>query len=178
MPNNLARDEYILSGSGIEVWNPRFTFHGFRFIEITGWPGKPGLNDIEGLRMNSDLFQVGKFECSNELFNKLHEAVQWTFLSNVFSVQSDCPGREKMGYGADMVVTAEAYMFNYDMSKFYRKAVRDFANEQQPDGGITEMAPYMGIADKGYGGESGPLGWELAFPFLQKNSMNFMEIKE
>jgi alpha-L-rhamnosidase len=157
-----------LRGKGIEVWKPRFTFHGFRYVEVTGWPGQPTVDDIEGLRMNSDLQQVGQFECSNEMFNKLHEAIQWTFLSNVFSVQSDCPGREKMGYGADMVVTADAFMFNYDMSNFYRKAVHDFANEQQEDGGITEMAPYMGIADKGYGGESGPLGWELAFPFLQK----------
>ena len=162
------QDEYILSGKGKEVWNPRFTFHGFRFIEITGWPGRPGLEEIEGLRMNSDLNQVGEFECSNEMLSKLHKVIQWTFLSNVFSVQSDCPGREKMGYGADMVVTADAFLYNYDMAHFYGKAVQDFANEQQPDGGITEMAPYMGIADKGYGGESGPLGWELGYPYLQK----------
>ena len=162
------QDEYILKGGGKETWNPRFTFHGFRYVEITGWPGRPTLEDIEGLRMNSDLQKVGRFECSNEMLNNLHEVIQWTFLSNVFSVQSDCPAREKMGYGADMVVTAEAFMYNYDMMHFYRKAVQDFANEQQDDGGITEMAPYMGIADKGYGGESGPLGWQLAFPFLQK----------
>ncbi len=161
-------DVYITKGIGKEEWHPRFTFHGFRYVEITGWPGTPGLNDIEGLRMNSDVEAVGQFNCSNDLLNKLHDVIQWTFLSNLFSVQSDCPGREKMGYGADMVVTAEAFLFNYDMLHFYKKAVDDFANEQQPDGGITEMAPYMGIADKGYGGESGPLGWELAFPFLQK----------
>ena len=161
------QDEYIVRGNGNENWKARFTFHGFRYVEITGWPGKPTLNNIEGMRMNSDLEQVGTFSCSNEMFNNLHRAIQWTFLSNVFSVQSDCPGREKMGYGADMVATADAFMFNYDMSNFYSKAVHDFANEQQVDGGITEMAPYMGIADKGYGGESGPLGWELAFPFLQ-----------
>ena len=161
-------DQYVLNGNGKESWHPRFTFHGFRYLEITGWPGKPRLSDIEGLRMCTSVEQVGNFECANELFNKIHRAVQWTFLSNLFSVQSDCPGREKMGYGADMVVTADAFMYNYDMSNFYRKAVNDFANEQQADGGITEMAPYMGIADKGYGGESGPLGWELAFPFLQK----------
>ena len=167
------QDEYILKGSGNETWNPRFTFHGFRYIEITGWPGKPAIDNIEGLRMNSDVDVVGKFECSNPMFNKLHEVIQWTFLSNLFSVQSDCPGREKMGYGADMVVTSEAFMYNYDMSNFYRKAVHDFADEQQKDGGITEMAPYMGIADKGYGGESAPLGWELAFPFLQQKLYEF-----
>ena len=140
----------------------------FRSVEITGWPGKPTLDDIEGLRMNSDLTQNGTFICSNEMFNKLHDVIQWTFLSNVFSVQSDCPAREKMGYGGDMVATADAFSYNYDMAHFYTKTVRDFANDQQPDGGITEIAPHTGIADRGYGGQSGPLGWQLAFPFLQK----------
>ncbi len=166
-------DSYTLKGEGIETWAPRFTFHGFRYVEIAGWPGKPTIEDIEGLRMNADLQNNGTFSCSNEMFNKLHENIQWTFLSNVFSVQSDCPGREKMGYGADMVVSSNAFLYNYDMSNFYSKAVHDYANEQQPDGGITEIAPYTGIADLGYDGESGPLGWELAFPYLQKQLYDF-----
>ena len=162
------QDEYILKGNGVEVWNPRFTFHAFRYVEITGWPGKPALQDIEGLRMNSDVEQVGNFSCSNDMFNTLHDKIKWTFLSNIFSVQSDCPGREKMGYGADIVATAGAYMHNYNMANFYRKTVQDFANDQQPDGAFTEIAPYTGIADRGYGGQSGPLGWQLAFCYLQK----------
>lgn len=166
-------DNYITKGKGIETWAPQFTFHGFRYVEITGWPGRPTVNDIEGLRMNSNIEQAGTFSCSNQMFNQLNDVIQWTFLSNVFSVQSDCPGREKMGYGADIVVTSEAFMYNYDMANFYRKTVQDFVNEQQPDGGITEIAPYTGIADKGYGGESGPLGWQLAFPYLQKKLYDF-----
>jgi alpha-L-rhamnosidase len=166
-------DRYTLKGSGTEVWAPRFTFHGFRYVEITGWPGTPTVADITGLRMNSDVQTNGTFACSNEMFNKLNEAIKWTFLSNVFSVQSDCPGREKMGYGADIVVTSEAFLYNFDMANFYRKTVQDFANEQQPDGGITEIAPYTGIADRGYGGESGPLGWQLAFPYLQQKLYEF-----
>lgn len=162
------QDDYILKGEGIENWSPRFTFHGFRYVEVTGWPGKPTVNDFEGLRMNSDLETNGTFACSNEMFNKLHENILWTFLSNVFSVQSDCPGREKMGYGADIVVSGNSFLYNFNMANFYRKALQDYANEQQADGGITEIAPYTGIADLGYGGESGPLGWELAFPYLQK----------
>ncbi|MDQ3845354.1 MAG: family 78 glycoside hydrolase catalytic domain, partial [Bacteroidota bacterium] len=109
-------DDYILRGSGVEQWAPRFTFHGFRYVEITGWPGTPTLNDIEGLRMNSDLQENGTFTCSNSMFNRLQEAIKWTFLSNVFSVQSDCPGREKMGYGADIVVTSEAFLYNFNMA--------------------------------------------------------------
>ena len=161
-------DRYTLKGGGVEEWRPRFTFHGFRYVEITGWPGTPTVNDIEGLRMNTDFPQNGNFACSDTMFNKLHDVIQWTFLSNVFSVQSDCPGREKMGYGADIAVTANAYMYNYNMANFYTKTVKDYANEQLPDGGITEIAPFTGIADRGYGGNSGPLGWEIAFPYVQK----------
>ncbi len=162
------KDDYTLKGIGLEQWNPRFTFHGFRYVEITGWPGKPTLDDIDGLRMNSDVELQGSFSCSNEMFNTLHDKIQWTFLSNIFSVQSDCPAREKMGYGADIVATAGAYIFNYNMANFYKKTIQDFANDQQPDGGLTEISPYTGIADRGYGGDSGPLGWQLAFSFLQK----------
>ena len=109
------QDGYTLKGGGTETWSPRFTFHGFRYVEITGWPGKPTLNDIEGLRMNSDVAENGSFACSNAMFNQLNEVVKWTFLSNILSVQSDCPGREKMGYGADIVVTTEAYMYNLSL---------------------------------------------------------------
>lgn len=161
-------DSYTMKGEGLETWAPRFTFHGFQYVEITGWPGKPALQDIEGLRTNADLEGAGTFASSNTFFNKLHDVIQWTFLSNVFSVQSDCPGREKLGYGADIVVASEAFLYNYNMANFYRKTVSDYTNDQQADGGITEIAPYVGIADRGYGGESGPLGWQLAFPFIQK----------
>lgn len=171
-------DVYTLKGNGIETWSPRFTFHGFRYVEIRGWPGEPGLDAITGLKMHADLENAGTFACSNEMFNTLHEVIRRTFLSNVFSVQSDCPGREKMGYGADIVVSSEAFLYNFDMAQFYRKAVRDFANEQAEDGGITETAPYYGIADRGYGGRSGPLGWQLAFPYAQKQLYDFYGDKQ
>lgn len=161
-------DSYILKGKGIETWAPRFTFHGFRFIEVTGWPGKPALQDIEGLRMNSDLQKDGTFSCSNSMFNKLDETIQWTFLSNVFSVESDCPAREKLQYGGDILCVAEAYMYTYRMPQFYAKTIRDFANDQRPLGGMTETAPFVGIADSGPGDGSGPMGWQAAYPYLIK----------
>lgn len=161
-------DRYTLKGEGEETWSPRFTFHGFRYIEITGWPGRPTLQDIEGLRMNSDVQRAGYFETSNPMLNKLNKALDYTFLSNIFSVQSDCPAREKFGYGGDIVGIARTFCWFYDMSNFYRKVVRDFANDQRPLGGMTETAPYNGIADRGLGDGSGPIGWQLAFGFLLK----------
>lgn len=156
---------YILKGEDEEVFTPEFTFSSFRYVEVTGFPGKPDMNAVEGLRMNSDLQSTGSFECSNQMFNQIQEATLWTFLSNVFSVQSDCPGREKLGYGADIVTTAEAFSYNFDMSTFYRKVVQDFVNDVRPNGGMSEIAPDIGINGESMGGNTGSPGWQLAFPF-------------
>lgn len=166
-------DRYTLNGQGLEEWQPRFTFHGFRYVEVTGWPGKPGLNDLVGLRMNSDVSEVGAFTSSNTMFNRLDTITDWTFRSNIFSVQSDCPAREKFGYGGDIVATAEAFLYRYDMANFYRKTIRDFEHDQRPEGGVTETVPYVGIADKSPGDQSGPLGWQLAFPLLIHHMYEF-----
>ena len=166
-------DSYILKGEGEEEWTPRFTFHGFRYVEITGWPGRPQLEDIEGVRLCSDLQETGSFASSNEMLNKLYRNMDYTFLSNVFSVQSDCPAREKFGYGGDIVGVSRTFCYFYDMHNFYRKAINDFANDQRPKGGFTETAPYNGIADAGLGDGSGPISWQLAFAFLQKQLYDY-----
>ncbi|MBX2925345.1 MAG: family 78 glycoside hydrolase catalytic domain [Chitinophagaceae bacterium] len=171
-------DSYILKGKGKEIWSPRFTFHGFRYVEVKGWPGKPTLLDMEGLRMNTDVPATGSFTSSNNMFNQLYQNIHWTFLSNIFGVQSDCPAREKLGYGGDIVATAESFIYNYNMAQFYRKAIQDFANDQRPRGGITETAPFVGIADRGPGDGSGPLGWQLAYPYLMKQLYEFYGDKQ
>lgn len=157
---------YTLRGEGEEVYTPRFTFHGFRYVEVTGYPGTPDLNAIEGLRLNTDLESVGTFACSNERFNRIQEMVQWTLLSNVFSVQSDCPAREKFQYGGDIVASSEMALYNYDMSTFYAKAVIDHRDGVRGDGWFPETAPYVGIAAANYVDSAGPIGWGLAHPLL------------
>lgn len=159
-------DTYILKGGNEEAFTPRFTFHGFRYVEVTGYPGTPELNVLEGLRLNSDVENVGSFLCSNERFNLIHNMVSWTFLSNLFSVQSDCPHREKFGYGGDIVACDEACMYLFDMAAFYSKVVRDFADDVRPNGGFTETAPYVGIGDSGLGEGAGPVAWGTAHPLL------------
>ena len=161
-------DTYILSGRGDEVYQPRFTWHGFRYVEVTGYPGTPATDAIEGLRLSADVREVGTFSCSNERLNRIQEMVRWTFLSNLFSVQSDCPHRERFGYGGDIVPTCEAFMLNFDMPAFYTKVVQDFADAARPNGGMTETAPFVGIDNEGLGGLSGPIGWQVAFPCLQE----------
>ncbi|GAF79397.1 unnamed protein product, partial [marine sediment metagenome] len=159
-------DTYILKGGNEETFTPRFTFHGFRYVEVTGYTGSPELNVLEGLRLNSDVENVGSFLCSNERFNLIHNMVSWTFLSNLFSVQSDCPHREKFGYGGDIVACDEACMYLFDMAAFYSKVVRDFADDVRPNGGFTETAPYVGIGDSGLGEGAGPVAWGTVHPLL------------
>ncbi|MBT8396372.1 MAG: family 78 glycoside hydrolase catalytic domain [Gemmatimonadetes bacterium] len=159
-------NEYTLRGDGMEEYTPRFTFHGLRYVEVTGYPGTPTLDSIEGLRLNTDVESVGSFSCSNERFNRLHEVVQWTLLSNLFSVQSDCPGREKFQYGGDIVATSEMAIFGYDMASFYAKTVADHSDAARGEGWFTETAPFVGIAAGNYVEGAGPISWGLAHPLL------------
>jgi len=153
-------DIYVARGGGEEVYTPRFTFHGFRYAEVTGLPGPPDLDDLEGLRLNADVAESGEFSCSNDLFNRIQDMVRWTFLSNIFSVQSDCPHREKFGYGGDLVATADAFLANFDMAGFYGKAAADWADAARADGMLTDTAPFVGIQYCG-------LAWAMAHPLLQ-----------
>lgn len=167
------KDQYIANGKDNDEFQQHFTFHGFRYVQISGLSKSPELMDLRGLRLSASFNDGGDFKCSSALFNKIQEMVEWTFLSNVFSVQSDCPGREKFGYGADMVTSAEAFIYNYDMANFYRKTVSDFANDVRSNGGMPECAPYNGIDTEGFGEGTGPIGWQLAFPFIQKQLYSF-----
>ena len=107
------------------------------------------------------------FKTDNKDFAAIHEMCRRTFQANLIGgVQSDCPGRERLGYGGDIVSTYEAYMLNWDMRAIYLKVLQDFADEASDDGWLTETAPYVGIAVKGEGGRSGPVSWALAVPEL------------
>ncbi len=148
-------DIYFAKGSSPEIYTPRFTFHAFRYIEITGLPQKPELDSITGYRLNTDVTPVGSFSCSNDLFNSIQQICQTSFLSNIFSVQSDCPHRERFGYGGDLVNTNEAFIYNYDMANFYAKAVQDWDDCKLADGMLTDTAPFVGIQYCG-------VGWAMA----------------
>ena len=159
-------NEYTLRGSGAEVYTPRFTFHGFRYVEVTGFPGTPTLASIEGLRLNTAVEPAGTFTCSNNLINRVQTMVQWTLMSNLFSVQSDCPAREKFQYGGDIVASSEMAILNYDMASFYAKTVLDHRDAARAAGWFTETAPFLGIAADSYSEGAGPISWGLAHPLL------------
>lgn len=157
---------YVLRGGGDESFAPRFSFQGFRYVEVTGFPGTPDLGAVRGVQLSCDVPRVGTFSSSNETLNRIHEMVRWTFLSNLFGVQSDCPHRERFGYGGDIVATADAFMLNLDMSTFYPKVVVDLADSASESGAFAMTAPYVGIAYGGLQKGDGPIGWSFAHPLL------------
>jgi alpha-L-rhamnosidase len=153
-----------------EVFSPRFTWHVFRYAEIRGAKHLVTYAHRNVRSMLPSCFaphEAKDFKADNPDLAAIHEICRRTFQANMIGgVQSDCPGRERLGYGGDIVATYEAYMMNWDMCEIYLKILRDFADEAEDDGWITETAPYVGIADKGFGGRSGPISWTLAVPEL------------
>jgi alpha-L-rhamnosidase len=144
--NNLgtakATDVYILKGTGVEVYEPRFTYHGFRYVEVTGYPGVPSLDDVEAVVVHSDVEPAGGFAASYDLLNDVHRIVLWALKSNLMGVPTDCPQRsERMGWGGDAQLTAEAAMLNFWMPGFYEKWLEDWADSQLEDGSVPDVVP-------------------------------------
>jgi len=152
-------DVVIARGGPHETWTPRFTYHAFRYLEVTGLPSRPNLDMVTGLQLNAAVEEAGSFACSDETLNAIQSMCRQTFLSNIFSVQSDCPHRERFGYGGDIVASCDAFMLNFDMATFYAKAVRDWADAARDDGMLTDTAPFVGIQYCG-------VGWAMVHPYL------------
>ena len=113
-------DTYICRGDSIEEWEPRFTFHGFRYIEVTGFPGKPDLDAITGIVLHSNAPVTSSFECSNPMINKLYENIVWGQRSNYFEIPTDCPQRdERKGWTGDAQIFIQTGAYNMDIAAFY-----------------------------------------------------------
>ena len=139
-----ATDTYILKGGGQpEQWEPSFTYHGFRYIQIEDLPNTPKLEDIQIKRVRSAVERSGLFNCSNELLNRINTMVLNTEASNLYSISTDCPQRdERMGWMNDMTVRIEEALYNFNLSRFYTKFINDVADTQDEEGQITDTAPY------------------------------------
>jgi alpha-L-rhamnosidase len=139
-----STDTYILKGSAAdEIWEPSFTYHGFRYIQVEGFPYRPEPGDIEVKIVRSSVEQAGKFSCSNELLNRIHKMVVSTEASNLHSIPTDCPQRdERQGWLNDLTVRMEQALYNFDLSRFYSKFITDVEDTQDKEGRITCTAPY------------------------------------
>jgi alpha-L-rhamnosidase len=137
-----ATDTFVLSG-GDDVFEPTFTFHGFRYAEVDGWPGELTADALEAVVVHSDLPRTGHFECSDELLNQLHRNVVWGQKGNFLDIPSDCPQRdERLGWTGDIAVFTPTAAFLYDVDSFLRDWLVDVWLEQShADGMVAYVVP-------------------------------------
>jgi len=139
-----ATDIIHLSKTSMKEWQPKFTFHGFRYAEITGWD-KVSPNDIEGVVMQSAMERTGTFECSHPLINQLHSNVVWSTIGNTISVPTDCPQRdERLGWTGDIQVITPTLNFLFDAAGFLNGWMKDtYADQKENKGIVPVVIPNM-----------------------------------
>lgn len=137
-----ATDTYILKGEGEEVYEPKFTFHGFRFVKVEGVKQMPELDQITGVVIHSAMQPTGSFSCSDPLINQLQHNIQWGQKGNFLDVPTDCPQRdERLGWTGDAQVFSPTAAFNFEVAPFYIKWMKDLAADQLPDGKVPHVIP-------------------------------------
>ena len=135
-------DTYILKGDGVEVYEPRFTYHGFRYVEVTGFPGAPDLSALEGVVIHDALERTGEFSCSSPLVNRIYRNIVWGVRGNYRSIPTDCPQRdERQGWFGDRAQVSKGEMYIFGNAALYTKWIRDMEDSQLADGGMPDLAP-------------------------------------
>lgn len=143
-------DVYILNGKGEEVYEPHFTFHGFRYIKIEGLKTPPTLDQITGIVIHSDMPKTGSFTCSEPLINQLQHNIQWGQKGNFLDVPTDCPQRdERLGWTGDAQVFSMTAAFNFNVAPFYTKWMKDLAADQLDNGRVPHVIPDVLKGDGG-----------------------------
>lgn len=156
-------DVYILKGEGEEVYEPHFTFHGFRFVKLEGLSAQPSLDQITGVVIHSDMTPTGSFACSEPLINQLQHNIQWGQKGNFLDVPTDCPQRdERLGWTGDAQVFSMTAAYNFNVASFYTKWMRDVAADQLPDGKVPHVIPDV---LKGGGGSTAWADVSLVVPW-------------
>ncbi|MBK8776450.1 MAG: family 78 glycoside hydrolase catalytic domain [Saprospiraceae bacterium] len=143
----LQEDHYILKGEGEEIFEPRFTYHGFQFIEVTGYSGTPSLETLEGRFVHTSVAPTGSFTCSNDLINRIHLCMVQSQRCNVqMGVPTDDTQRpERQGWGADVLMSSQEAMLNLNIQKLYTKWLRDYRDQQDRQGRVSFIVPRAGI---------------------------------
>lgn len=133
---------YTTKGVGIESFEPRFVFQGFRYVELTGYPGTPDLSTIEGKVVHDDLELVGSFECSDDLINRIYKNAYWGIRGNYRSIPTDCPQRdERQGWLGDRAVGSRGESYIFNISNLYSKWLVDIFDGQKESGSISDVCP-------------------------------------
>jgi alpha-L-rhamnosidase len=137
-----AADTYYSAGNEEEIWQPDFTYHGFRYVEARGLQTEPDPDTITGIVLHSDLPVTGSFRCSDERLNKLYNSILWSQRSNYIDIPTDCPQRdERLGWAADAIDFIKTAAFNMDLSAFFKKWLQDLNDAQETNGAYPAIAP-------------------------------------
>jgi alpha-L-rhamnosidase len=148
-------DTYTCKGGGVETWQPRFTFHGFRYVELTGLPHKPSAGAVTGIVIGTDIPRTGEFATSDPEINQLQSNIQWGMRGNYLAVPTDCPQRnERMGWMGDAEVFIHTGAYNGDIAAFFTKWLVDVDDAQKSDGAFTDVCPSP--VGKGHGNPGVP----------------------
>ncbi|MGW5735064.1 MULTISPECIES: alpha-L-rhamnosidase [Streptomyces] len=148
-----ATDTYTLKGGGKETYEPRFTFHGFRYVEVTGYPGKPPLDAVKGRVLHTSAPFTMDFKTNLPLLNQLHSNITWGQRGNFLSVPTDTPARdERLGWTGDINVFAPTAAYTMESARFLTKWLDDLRDGQADDGAFTDVAPFVGTVGKGVAG--------------------------
>ena len=135
-------DTYILKGGATEVYEPYFTFHGFRYVAVDEYPGEIHPGNFEAVVIHSDMERTGTFACSHPLINQLHSNIVWGWKGNALDIPTDCPQRdERLGWTGDIQIFASTACFLYNTLPFLVKWLHDLRLEQRPDGGVPHVIP-------------------------------------
>jgi alpha-L-rhamnosidase len=148
-----STDYYTLKGDGEELWEPLFTFHGFRYVELLGFPGVPTEEAVTGIVIHSEMPSIGTFECSDPSINRLQHNIVWGQKGNFVDVPTDCPQRdERLGWTGDAQVFIRTAAFNRNVAGFFTKWTRDLEDAQYPNGAYPSVAPNLPAWSIGEGG--------------------------
>jgi len=166
-------DVYTLKGIGTEIWQPSFVYHGFRYVEITGFPGIPTINDFEGKLIYDALETTGSFVTSNSIINSIYKNAWWGIASNYKGMPIDCPQRnERQPWLGDRVIGAMGESYLFDNAKLYAKWMDDIRQSQTEEGAIPDVAPAF------WNYYSDDVTWPAAFITISNNLYNqFGDIK-
>jgi alpha-L-rhamnosidase len=138
-----ATDTYVLDGNGVELWQPKFTYHGFQYVQVSGFPGKPDLDAISGIVLSSTAIDASTFACSNEMNNQLFENIQTTQSANFIDIPTDCPQRdERLGWTGDAQIYCRSASYNADVAAFFTKFAIDLDDSQKWYGAYPNFSPF------------------------------------
>ncbi len=143
-------DDYILSGNGTETWHPDFMYHGFRYLQVTGLPTTPTTSTFTGLELSTVNASAGTFTSGNPLLNSINQIIDQAIQNNMYSVLTDCPQREKLGWLEEDHLVFGAISRTYDVAAYYRELIRNMADAQTSNGLVPDIAPEYAVFSGGY----------------------------